>query len=349
MDRFLDLYAAKCGKPGVLELYIWERELNTDGSSIPDPRPLAVTTFDPATGKTGELRAASYGTPENEEFWRPLMTELRQRLEKRGWYDVAGVVNAHYCLSPLPKTVTVYKHLWPDGKWVQCTHAHATSFGGVDKADSMPVMCNEWVWGSGGPLYNPDRDDRKRTAYPVSWKGPRIDLSNVRAGAGMVNGLYANSRLSLYRMMSEAALQGGVRGIGRVGGDFWPILDGRKRRALGGYYGGCSWSCNTSDMISPGPDGAIFNERMEAFREGVQVAEAIIFLQKALEAGGLPDATKKRIAALLDERARYYLRTRFNTITARTNWISLESSRWQSRDERLFALCAEVAKGGTAK
>ena len=42
----------------------------------------------------------------------------------------------------------------------------------------------------------------------------------------------------------------------------------------GGTYGGCSWNCNTMAMTSPGPDGAIFNVRLESFREGVQLAEA---------------------------------------------------------------------------
>jgi hypothetical protein len=346
LEKYLDLYAAKCGKPGVLQLYVWENTVNT-GSGLMETNAatLGVTVLDPATGKTETLKQPPYGTPENEAFWKPVMAELRQRLEKRGWFDVAAVVNASYCRGPSAQVVTVYKHIWPDGKWMQATHALAHSFPGVNPADKMPVMCNEWVWGSGGPLYNPDRDDQKRTSYPRPWKtaGNSILLSNVRAGSGMVTGLSGSSRLSTYRLMPEAALQGNVRGIGRVGGDFWPVPEGKKFRALGGNYGGCSWNCNTLATISPGPDGAIFNERMEMFREGVQVAEAIIYLQKALEAGGLPDECSKRIGSLLDERARYYLRTRFTTATVRTNWLSIESSNWQERDDRLFALAAEVA------
>jgi len=34
---------------------------------------------------------------------------------------------------------------------------------------------------------------------------------------------------------------------------------------------------NTLSLTSPGPDGAMFNERLVMFREGVQVAEAIVF------------------------------------------------------------------------
>jgi hypothetical protein len=94
-------------------------------------------------------------------------------------------------------------------------------------------------------------------------------------------------------------------------------------------------------MTSPGPAGAIFNERLEMFREGVQITEAVVFLQKALESKAAGGELAKKIEDLLDERARYYLRTRANQ---ECNWLALECSAWQERDDRLLALCAEVAK-----
>jgi hypothetical protein len=339
MERYLDLYAAKCGKPGVLQLYVWE--------TVPpkDKAPLAVTVLDPATGKIDRLTQPPYGTPENEAFWRPVLTEVRRRLEKRGWFDVAAVSNASYCYAPSKACVTLLKRIWPDGQWISSTHAFATSFPGTSAGDAMPVMCNEYVWGSGGPLYDPDQLDRKQGVYPRPWKPGKsgIVLSNVRAGSAMVSALRDGSPLSLYRTTSEAALQGNVRGIGRVGGDFWPVPAAKegKFQFLCSSYGGCSMPENTLAMISPGPDGAIFNERMEAFREGVQVAEAIIFLQKAVESGKTDAALAARVEGLLNERARYYLRTR---IPSATNRWSIECSNWQERDSRLFALAAETAK-----
>jgi hypothetical protein len=95
-------------------------------------------------------------------------------------------------------------------------------------------------------------------------------------------------------------------------------------------------------LFSPGPDGAIFNERMEVFREGVQVGEAILFLERALEDKKVSGDTEKKIGNLLDERARYYLR-------GFQNYKSLECSNWQERDDRLFALCAEVVAKTGAK
>jgi hypothetical protein len=350
LDKYLDLYAAKCGKPGILQLSAWE---NSDRGRLEKkdqpPPPLSVTAFDPAAGKTEMLVQPPYGTPENEAFWKPVFTELRKRLEKRGWFDVAAALNANYCLDALPENVTVFKHLWPDGKWMSATHSCPERFGGKAKEDAMPVPYVEWVWGAGS-LYDPDYGDRKKTPfYPRAWKrgNERILLANVRYGVGIVRGLYDGSPFVLYRTMSEAALQGGLRGIGRVGGDFWPlpIAKADQFRAIGGNYGGCSWRENVMAMTSPGPDGAAFNTRLETFREGVQTAEAILFVQRALESGKVGEDLAKRAAALLDERARYYLRAFYYfTEVHLNNGMAWTCSNWQERDDRLFALAAEVAK-----
>lgn len=349
LDRYLDLYEAKCGKPGILQFCAWENSdrgrLNKN--NLPPP-PLSVTVVDPATGKTETINQPPYGTPENEAFWRPVFVKLRQRLEKRGWFDVAAALNANYCLDALPENVTVFKHLWPDGKWMSATHSCPSRFNGKAKEDAMPVPYVEWVWGSGN-LYDPDHGDRQRVPfYPRAWKlgNEKIMLANVRYGCRIVGALRDASPLVTYRMISEAAIQGGLRGIGRVGGDFWPLPAAKagQFQTIGGNYGGCSWRENTMAMTSPGPDGAIFNTRLETFREGVQVAEAILFVQQALDAGRLGDELAARAAALLDERARYYARAYFYNGVPLNNGQAIVCSNWQERDDRLFALAAEVSK-----
>jgi len=349
MDRYLDLYAAKCGKPGVLQFSAWENsDMGRLNKNNPPPPPLGVTVFDPATGRTEAMPQPPYGTPENEAFWRPVMTELRKRLEKRGWFDVAAALNANYCLDALPENVSVFKRLWPDGKWMSATHSCPSSFRGMSKEDAMPVPYVEWVWGSGN-LYDPDYGDRAKTPfYPRAWKSgnTRILLANARYGCRIIGALRDQSPLVSYRMISEAAIQGGLRGIGRIGGDFWPLQVGQTERyqAMGGNYGGCSWNCNVMAMASPGPDGAVFNTRLEAFREGVQLAEAIICVQRALDAELVGDELAGRAARLLDERARHYLRAYFHEGAALNNGAALVCSNWQERDRQLFALAAEVAQ-----
>jgi hypothetical protein len=347
LEKYLDLYAAKCGKPGVLALTVWERELKTDGTRFEGP-PLGVTAFDPATGKTETLRQPEYLAAENQAFWKPIFIELRKRLEKRGWFDVAAVAHAAYSAVPSPKAVTLYKGLWPDGRWIHSAHSFVEMYVGADKAaDRMPVMCCEWVWGAGSPIYNPDNPKEKRTAYPRPWKpGYKcLRLANVRYFVEPVHKLIDESPLILHRAASEGCLQCDLHGIGRVGADFWPIPGNKpgKYYPICDSYGGCSMPDSTMAMTSPGPDGAVFNERLEMFREGVQIAEAIIFVQRALDGGKLDAELAKRATAFLDERARFHIRSKFNTTTEElpVNWADM-----QDRDGRLFALCAEVAKAG---
>ncbi len=342
LDRYLDLYAAKAGKPGILCLNVWGHYRKLDKRHSP---PLNVSLSDPAGGKVTTMPQPPYGTAENEAFWRPVFAAMKKRLDRRGWYDVAAVCHTSYCWAPTQEMVGVFQSLWPDGKWMNVSHSNPSSYKAVK--GSMPVPYSEWVWGCGG-LYNPDGGRIK--AFPRAWKlgTKRIELGNPRVGVGFIGVFRDYSTLSAYRTITEAAMQGGLRGLGRVGGDYWPLPIGRR----GKYEPLCDSRFavgpvnNTMALTSPGPDGATFNERLEMFREGVQLAEAIICVQRALDAGRLDEVQARRTRDLLDERARYYLRTRPGQPA---NWWSFESSPWQDRDARLFALAAQAARAAKPK
>jgi hypothetical protein len=183
--------------------------------------------------------------------------------------------------------------------------------------------------------------------YPRHWQtGPKnIVLGFPRFGVSFINALYDSSRLAAYKVVTEATVQGNLCGLGYLGGDFWPVpftRDGKEVRRVRVSWGGqgiCMTDAVTA-CFSPGPDGAAFNERMEVFREGVQVGEAILFLERALEDKKVSADVAKRIGELLDERARNLLRAEEHGSTFHV----FAGSGWQERDDRLFALCAEVAR-----
>ena len=84
----------------------------------------------------------------------------------------------------------------------------------------------------------------------------------------------------------------GIRGIGRVGADFWNVLATRNKTYGGGLnliarYPESDWNqlnlnAATEALLAPGPDGAVTTERFEAIREGMQECETRIFIEKAL-------------------------------------------------------------------
>jgi hypothetical protein len=344
MEKYLDVYAAKVGKPGLVSIYAWDNEKECKGQQH------GVGVYDAATGKTEPLIPPAYGTPENEAFWKPAFTELRQRLEKRGWFDVAALADVSYCWGPTKETVSVYKNIWPDGKWVRYAHSHSEGYAAKD--GSMPVSVAASVWGA-GTLYSPDQlraVTAPRPEYPRPWKkrAAHVHLGSPRYGVGFTIGLWEGQPLSAFRTVTEATLQGNLLGVGCVGGDLWPIPIGKDGRLapLTNDVGGLGPKESTKALISPGPNGAIFSARSEMFREGVQVAEAIVFLQRALETKQAQGELAGRIASLLDERARAYFHTQLPGLVS---FYNATECGWQERDDQLFALCAEVSKDAGAR
>ena len=147
-------------------------------------------------------------------------------------------------------------------------------------------------------------------------------------------------------------LQADLHGLGMVGGDFWPLPGSRKGRfaPICDNRGGVGPRNNTKALLSAGPDGPVFSERLEAFREGIQTAEAIILLRKALDARSVRGDLAARIKNLLDERARQYRRNCTPTPKGPSQdsaWMTLQATDRRGRDEKLFSLAAEAA--GTAR
>jgi hypothetical protein len=122
---------------------------------------------------------------------------------------------------------------------------------------------------------------------------------------------------------------------GQMGADYFPI--GRQKGgyvlygSLGNSRGGLGPHQNgTLALLAPGPDGAITTERFEAYREGVQNAETVLFLEKALQDKKISGDLAERVNKCLDERSEVILR----------GW---PCGRFE-RDEKLLSLAGEVAK-----
>ena len=78
---------------------------------------------------------------------------------------------------------------------------------------------------------------------------------------------------ALVRLLGEINLVGDQRGFGRIGADFWPVLDGPPRTSLIGRYPDSSWlnlDRMTRYVLLPGPDGPVSSARFEMIREGIQ-------------------------------------------------------------------------------
>jgi hypothetical protein len=88
-------------------------------------------------------------------------------------------------------------------------------------------------------------------------------------------------------------------------------------------------------MLYPGPDGPVASERYEMFREGVEIAEALIFIERAIQ--------EKKLGPALQQKAEQALEARSNAFIM--DWFTIRDMPGAEEDAKLLSLAGEVARG----
>jgi hypothetical protein len=202
------------------------------------------------------------------------------------------------------------------------------------------------------------------------WKEPDLRAVHFR-GVELGHMLPSTARCLL-----ETQITGKQRGLGYIGGDFWPAFrDSRGARVatVTDRYPQSYWRMieMRSSLLAPGPQGAAATARYENVREGLQECEARIFLERALtdpaRRARLGDDLAARAQALLDLRQHAIWRNQglpdeeiaslgstvswwrdlkydFQTRKPQGGYQWFQASGWQDRSRRLFDLAAEAAR-----
>lgn len=381
MEKYLDLVQQHLGKPKIIELHAWEiylkppdqpvvihdddkehikkeKEWWLERAKISGP---AVTVVD--GGKTEcVFLPVKYSDPAAKAQWEPLWKELRQRLERRGWWDVAmlGTMSDH---RPSAAEVKFLQELSGDRPWTSVTH-HArwlqtgkAEYEGAKIGYTCTALDFQYA-------INP----AKERLY--GWKKP------ILHGLFWRFGTYCRAAPSWIRQESEANITGNQRGIAHLGADYWPCIKdkrGRKIQVVVDRYLASHWhSLNTTAyMLAPGPDGPVGTARLEVLREGIQECEARIAIEEAILAGQLKGDLAQRAQAILDQRQLAIWKARgapdadldntgvipeyrksFDLMYKRgATWDGTRGhewflkSNWQERARQLFAVAAEAAGG----
>ncbi len=354
-EKYLDLAIKHMGKVPVVVLYCWGSQSSQGQGEYrrqaQQDRKINFTLLDPRTGKLTEAVGPKWGTPKCRAFWKPAITGMYDLLRKRGMADsmMLGLAG-----DRLP-TVTAMKDLeggLAKPKWA--LHAHYRN----EVIQGRPVGSCVLRWAS-SKITDPD----ERRGY--GWRDPFREARApfVSLGAG---GTPASQRTFIEAWLTASASRSktrGIRGFGRRGADFWPVLKNKRGRVapLINRYIESRWSAltmfaGTTHLLSPGRDGAIPTMRYETIRESLQDCHARIFIEEAL----LNPARKARVGAdlarrcreLLDYRVRAYLLLR-NEGPRRPNGMEriwFTSSGWEAASGDIYKLAAEVAgKLGTGR
>lgn len=94
-------------------------------------------------------------------------------------------------------------------------------------------------------------------------------------------------------------------------------------------------------LLWPGKDGAEPSARFEALREGIQEAEARIYVEQSLDSGRVPQAVAARARQSLSDR---FHGTDFFMGNSLIYSLEQNYGGWQERSRRLYATAAEVSK-----
>jgi hypothetical protein len=315
-DAYLDMVAKYVGKPRSLRLSVFCEGMNQA------PFPDSVSVLDPATGKVEKTNFASL-YPANVKdpaaaFWKPVFEAIRKKVKDRGWLEQTtfGLSTSWGVSGDYPEVAGS----WPGAEWSYSSHSGDRGM----KIGDMVVRHASTVWGCPRPTL--------RRGIPVALPQPRREtlVSTYRAN------LYDDSLLPLCRGIGEEMVRSGMDGVGDFGVDMFPL-----RRPAGGYYvltvgRGLNWGWlgrSTVALLYPGPDGPVATERFEAFREGMEVAEAILFIETALAEKKLSADLAARASRYLDERAEALVGGRFS-------YRSMQATE----DAKLLELAGEVAR-----
>jgi hypothetical protein len=325
VERLFDLIEETVREPFPLQVNCWGYDhAKNAGSELDWLSPVRqVPLLDPETGGLSHVGNPPPGTESNYTFWKPILTGLRKRIEQRGWFEATAIGHQSYCWPPHEKQVDIALRIWPNA--VYAFSSHNGTLGGSFKGSgetSVPVRYAECVW-SQGTL---EHRGYRRLLEPGRGQSTWNSCSR--------NGHHDRSPLSVLLRKPEEMIMRGHDGLGYLCADFLPIENpgGREgheyyqlRPNVGGILG-----YSTTSLLAAGPDGPVATGRYQMFREGVQRCEAILYLQRALDAKRIGADLAERVNAYLDERSEKFLKP---------DWPVDR----RDLDRRLFALAAQVA------
>jgi hypothetical protein len=329
MDKYLDAAKKNLGDPKVLVLQVWDLYMSTKDSAgkrfgevLAEKQKISggcpqITLLDPATGKTENGIAPDLIDPASKAIWKKLIGEVRRHLAERGM-EKALMFGMFTDALPSKEQIQFFHDLAPEVPWVQEGHGRwATKIYGLSE-----VGFQGSVWG----VHFADGQEPKQTvttSLPVEslqgWKWPRVDLVFER------NTSLDSYPVSRWRFYAETAVTGDLRGLGRIGADYWQAIRDKQGRRAGhacdrfpeGSWGGNNLQLNLcSAVLAPGPTGPVATTRLLALAEGVQDCEARIVIEQALT----DEALKARLGPELAKRCQEALNGRLDFI-----WKSLSN------------------------
>lgn len=336
-DRFLDLAKKHFGTLDYVVLHVWHaggwEARATDQHNT-------VTVINP-DGTRQHMQVPKFGTDEAKRFWKPVLDVMKAHMAERGLEKALCIGILSDSTAP-SEVFTMFDELLPPAAhWHRGCHSAPPRDVTTYRADrgGGVVVLHEHCYGR--DLCDPDKP------LPPFWKfRGRADTAYDRISSheGAVG-------LTWYRDTATKSIMTGTQGIGRIGLDFWDVL-AAKSEGSGGVgseftiynrfpFSSCAQrEPSLKKMTMPGPNGAATTVMYEAFCEGIQDCEALLYISDAVDnqAAKLgPELTAEGRQVMVDL-VRYH---------ASAGWGSFYDSanfNWQDLSRRLYECAARIGK-----
>jgi hypothetical protein len=341
-EKYLDCAVRHMGKIPVVCLYCWESKGQQGGlefQKLPRvDREILFTAVDPDTGILSEAVGPEWGTDECVDFWKPAISGMRKLLEERGMADsmMLGLCGDR---QPTEQAMKALEAGAPGIQWVM--HAH-------NRKEKLPggraVGYGAAIWGVGAETHDPD----VRRGY--GWKDPFRMAYIPRGLFRLGHGKILAQRMSVETWLAACgrhSVNRGVKGLGHMCADFWPVLtSGSRTRSLAGRYPEADWGALRLYImgyyiLGAGRKGPLATISYEMLRENIQECQARIFIERVLLdeklKGRIGDALAQQAQDLLDQRIRIGLK-RYDSRGV------LAVSNLSELNEKLYETAAEISK-----
>jgi hypothetical protein len=318
LDRYVDLAAKHWGRPPLVNIII----MQSNRSTLTPPETASVMVHDEATGKSAAVSV--FPAPRSKGLWTAFGTAVYAHMKSRG-LDKSLYWGFPADYEEDPELKSVLAAAAPQVFWTTAPH-EMISNAKYAKDSHYKVVCMPRYWG-GWPTFRND----------LGWKSPQLHLLSPRMDSTCM-AIVTTSYPFAYRVLTDQALARGRNGVCRVAVDDWAgnHFDGMGPRA---------WITGLPVLFTlwPGREGAETSARYEALLEGIQEAEARIFIEQAVDGGRLAGAAAKKATDIL---AQHLNETSIFQPNRTIHELERYYFGWQERSRRLFQTAAEVAGGG---
>jgi len=270
--RYLQLYDKHAGPPRQLSVQVWNYSVSRRGFGRDGGKEKWICETIKVRLLEGDRLVPAempvYTQRGTVETWETVAAGMKQILDELGWSETRLLWGTGGDNLPNEEIVAFFKKIAPDVYWRVATHGGSVrNWGETPEQRTQP---------GGLVLGHASLVRRNITRRPLVDDCPFEVIK--RDGVTSV----ATDYLTMAPLGRIAA---GYGGTAFLTFDYWSVLTDdrdRLRSPLGFYVGFGNIHGSGGAFVAPGPDGAAASPQLEAFREGLQLAEAIVYLRAAL-------------------------------------------------------------------